>query len=76
MLTKGLTVTTVMAATDFFYTKWILAVKANEVVEAGLFAAVLIICAAYVTTSYIGDKRMVGFAAVGAFIGTVLTMSI
>lgn len=74
MITKGLCVTAAMAATDFFYTRWILAVKESLPIEAGTYAALLIMCTAFVTTSYVKDKRMVGFAMVGAFAGTWLAM--
>lgn len=75
MIKQGLCVMVAMAFTDFAYTKWMLAVKENAPIEAGLFAAVLIMCTAFVTTSYVKDKRMVGFAMIGAFLGTVIAMS-
>ena len=63
-----------MAFNDFCYTRWMLAVKENAPIEAGIFAAVLTCGTAFVTTSYVKDKRMVIFAAIGAFLGTAGAM--
>lgn len=71
---RGLCVTIAMAATDFFYTRWMISVKNSEPTEAGISAAVLIACTAFVTTSYVKDKKMVIFAMIGAFIGTIVAM--
>jgi len=63
-----------MGLNDYFYTKWMLAVKSNLPIYAGLSASILILGTAFVTTSYVKDKRMIIPAMVGAFLGTILGM--
>ena len=74
VITRGFWVTCAMALTDFLYTKWVISVKAEEPLLAGGYASILILCSAFVTTSYVKDKKMIIFAMIGAFVGTIAAM--
>ena len=55
---------------DFIWTKYMASVAAHAALQASTWSTLLIAAGAYVTLSYVEDKRLVIAACLGAFLGT------
>jgi hypothetical protein len=59
---------------DVIWTEWSKAVTAKHAELAGLYAAGIILCGAFVTIEYVRDSSLVLPAALGAMLGTWLSV--
>lgn len=57
---------------DFIWTKYISSISQSASLGAACWGVVVIVLGAYVTVSYVEDKRLIAAAALGAFVGTYL----
>lgn len=71
---KYVLVVAAMAVVDACWTRYMIEVQARRAVLAGLWSAALVALSAYVVVSYVNDYRAVIAAAVGAFVGTAITV--
>ena len=55
---------------DFIWAQYISTIASKDALAAATWGSVVIILGAYVTISYVGDRRLIVPAAIGAFIGT------
>lgn len=63
-----------VAVADWFWTKYTLAVSAGLALEAGGYSAAIVVVGGFVTLSYVKDRRYLLPAALGAFLGTALSV--
>lgn len=63
-----------VAVSDAIWTLWIASVAAHRPIVAGLASAALVLCGAFVTRSYVSDKRYLLPAVLGAYVGTWLSV--
>lgn len=63
-----------MTALDIAFALYVIEVAGKNTVAAGLWAAAIQICNAFVVTSFVKDYRMTLPCAAGAFVGTVLAI--
>jgi hypothetical protein len=71
-LWSWLSVLLAVTISDFVWTKYVGGISSAQGLSAALWASGVILLGAYITTSYVGDKRLIVPAAIGAFIGTYL----
>lgn len=70
---RAVTVFLALAVADATWVFYIRAIANEQHWYAAGIAVVLLVVGAYATVSYVEDKRMIVPAAVGAFVGTLLT---
>jgi hypothetical protein len=63
-----------VAAADFLWSRWMLAVADGAPLAAGSYSAVIVLVSAFVTCSYMKDRIHLIPAVLGAFIGTYLSV--
>lgn len=63
-----------VAIVDIFWTQYIIAAQNHRFLQAGLYSLLIILIGAFSTRSYVHDGMMVIPAALGAFVGTALTV--
>ena len=63
-----------VAAVDALWSLWIGSVGGHHAAQAGAYATLLLLAGAFVTLSYVRDRRLLLPAALGAFIGTYLSV--
>lgn len=63
-----------MALVDACWTKYTLAVQDKNALLSGGWSVGIMLCGAFVTVNYVGDKSLIFAAAIGAFIGTYYTV--
>jgi hypothetical protein len=73
-LAKFLFVMIAMALTDMCWAYYFMKVEERNAPQAGMWAVLLFLSGAVVTTNYVGDNTLVFAAALGAFIGTYFTV--
>lgn len=73
-ITRALGVTFMMAVLDAAYALWALATAGNSPLMSSAMASAIIVLSGGVTLAYVNDKRMLVPAAIGAFVGTYLTV--
>lgn len=73
-LIKFLTVMVAMAAVDVCWTYYFIKIDERKEVGAGVWAVVLLLFSAFVTTNYVYDKSLIVAAAIGSFLGTYFTV--
>lgn len=61
-----------VAITDYVWTIYISSIADKRAFEAALWAMFVIGLGAFVTVSYVDDRRLIFAACIGAFIGTYL----
>jgi peptidoglycan biosynthesis protein MviN/MurJ (putative lipid II flippase) len=71
---KFILVMLAMIVADICWAMYFIEIDKRRVYAAGIWSAVIIIASAFITTSYVEDKSMVPAAAIGAFIGTAVTV--
>ena len=69
-----ITVAAVVALADFCWSMYIIATTQLKPLKAGFWATMIIFAGAYATLSFIHDNRLVFGSALGAFVGTTLTV--
>jgi hypothetical protein len=62
------------AISDFVWARYIASISLGGPMVAGLWAAATIVLGAYIVVSYVGDRRLILPAGIGAFIGTYLAV--
>ena len=67
-------VTLASFCTDVLWTLTVLATSAHHVVPATALSVAMVYAAAYVTVSYVKDRRLVHAAALGSAVGTVVAL--
>ena len=67
---QHLFVFTAMVVTDFAYARWARRAANKQALRAALYAGLLLLCSAFVTTSYVENKQFVISAVIGAVFGT------
>jgi len=67
---QHLFVFTAMVVTDFAYARWARRAASKEALKASFYAGILLLCSAFVTTSYVESKEFVISAVMGAIFGT------
>jgi len=72
---KALAVFLAVALSDALWSAWITAVGRHQPALAGIASAGLVLCGAFVTMAYIGDRRYLLPAVMGAFVGTYLSVA-
>ncbi len=65
---------TAMAITDICWTYYFIKIGERKSIQAGVWAILLFLSGAIVTTNYVGDNTLIIAAAVGSFIGTWITV--
>lgn len=70
---KWLSVCGAVALADLVWVVYIRSIAAEQHVLAASAAVAIILLSAFVTISYVGDRRMLWPAALGAFVGTLLS---
>lgn len=60
---------------DYIWTVWSAAVARHQATRAALAASALIGCTGVVTTAYVADPWLLVPAALGAFVGTWLSVA-
>lgn len=73
---KWLGVFLAVALADALWTGWMRSVAAHAPLAAGAYSAAIILTGAYVTLAYVQDRRYLLPAALGAFAGTYLSVSL
>lgn len=63
-----------MALVDMCWAKYTLAMQDKHPMRSGLWSVGILLCGAFVTVNYVGDKSLILAAALGAFIGTYYTV--
>ena len=63
-----------VAFADFCWSMYIMATTACKPLVSGFWAVMIIFAGAYATISFINDPRLVFGSALGAFVGTSLTV--
>ena len=73
-LIKFFTVLVAMAAVDVCWTYYFIKIDERKEVGAGIWAVILLLFSAFVTTNYVDDKSLIIAAALGSFFGTYYTV--
>lgn len=63
-----------MAAVDVCWTYYFIKIDERKEIGAGIWAVILLLFSAFVTTNYVNDKTLIIAAAIGSFLGTYLTV--
>ena len=63
-----------VALADVCWTMYIMASTQHKALRAGLWSTMIVLCGSFATISFIADRRLVFASALGAFIGTTLTV--
>jgi hypothetical protein len=63
-----------MILVDTCWAKYTLAMQKKAPLASGLWSVGIMLCGALVTLNYVGDRTMIIAAAIGAFIGTFITV--
>lgn len=63
-----------MALTDVCWAYYFIKIGERKAVQAGIWAILLFLSGAVVTTSYVGDNSLIAAAALGSFAGTYITV--
>lgn len=63
-----------MILVDACWAKYTLAMQRKAALSSGLWSVGIMLCGAFVTVNYIGDKTLIVAAALGAFIGTFVAV--
>lgn len=63
-----------MILVDACWAKYTLAMQQKHPLQSGLWSVGIMLCGAFVTVNYVGDKTLIFAAALGAFIGTFATV--
>ena len=63
-----------MVLTDMCWAYYFMKVEERNAPQAGMWAVLLFMSGAVVTTNFIGDNTLIFAAALGAFIGTYFTV--
>lgn len=71
---KFAVVMVLMMLVDACWAKYTLAMQKKHPLQSGLWSVGIMLCGALVTVNYVGDKSLIVAAAIGAFIGTFLTV--
>ena len=71
---KFITVMISMILADACWTKYFMTVAEKKAIPAGLWSAAIILFGAICTTEYVNDRSLIIAAALGAFIGSALTV--
>ncbi len=71
---RWLAVCLAVAALDALWARWTLAIAETHALAASAYAVALLLMGGWVTISYVKDKRLLWPAAVGAFVGTWLSV--
>jgi ABC-type transport system involved in cytochrome c biogenesis permease subunit len=74
MIVKGLAVFFVSFIFDIVWTYCIQCVSSGKIFAASVTSAALVALGSFTTIEYIADNRMIIFAMLGAFFGTIVTM--
>ena len=69
-----ITLTVVVALADFCWSMYITATAQFKPIKAGFWAVTIVFTGAYATITFLNDNRLVFASALGAFIGTTLTV--
>ena len=67
---RGAVVVVAMAIGDFIWAKYISSIAERRALIAASWGSVVIALGAFITLSYVDDKRMIIPACIGAFLGT------
>lgn len=73
-LVKHLSVALSTGLMDMVWTMCVAAVAADNALASAVWGTATILLSAYVTLSFVQDKKLVGSAAIGGFLGTYLTV--
>ena len=73
-LIKFFTVLIAMAAVDVCWTYYFIKIDERKELGAGIWAVILLLFSAFVTTNYVDDKSLIIAAALGSFLGTYYTI--
>lgn len=71
---KFATVMGLMILVDACWAKYTLAMQEKHPMRSGLWSVGIMLCGAFVTVNYIGDRSLIAAAALGAFIGTYIAV--
>ena len=71
---QGLTVFLISAVVDAVWAKYIAAASAHKALAAAAWSAGIIFCGSFVTVEYVTNHWLALPAALGAFVGTYLTI--
>lgn len=63
-----------MMVTDFVWTDWAKSVADKKPIRAGIMSIGTVLCGAFVVTAYVHDPKYIISAALGAFLGTYLSV--
>lgn len=63
-----------MVVTDICWATYFIKIEERKAVQAGYWAVLLFFSGAIVTAGYIGDYSLILAAALGAFVGTYITV--
>jgi hypothetical protein len=63
-----------MLATDIAWTIYFIKVEERKVIASGIWSSLIMVGGTLVTTSYVGDNRLIAAAVLGAFVGTAGTV--
>ena len=63
-----------VAIADAMWTRYTLAVSGHHAYEAAIYSALIVVVGGFVTLSYVKDRRYLLPAALGAFLGTYLSV--
>lgn len=74
LLWKGLLIFGATAVSDLIWTMWILHATAGHKWRAASFSSAVIVLSGVTVVSYVEDHRLLAPAALGAFVGTWLTL--
>lgn len=70
---KGLFVGLSVALADAVWVVYIRTIAENQHLTAAFVSVILILLGAFVTIAYVSDRRMLVPAAIGAFLGTLIS---
>lgn len=63
-----------MIIADICWTYYFIKVEERKAISAGVWSSLIIVASAFITTSYVHDRRLIAAAVIGAFIGTAATV--
>lgn len=63
-----------MAVTDVIWAQYIAKVGDNKALSAGIWSALIILVGGSVTFAYVHDRKLIFAAALGAFLGTFVSV--
>ena len=71
---RFLLVVALMTIVDMCWAKYTMEMQRRHATLAGLWSVGIMLCGSLVTVNYIDDKTLIIAAAIGAFLGTYLTV--